>query len=201
MKTRIPRITVRFILVMILCILVNGVYAQHRHREYWELRSANFSVGYADNGFGFNNEIGISSGTSTQYLVLGLLSSPKPLKITGAKINYQYFLLPAEESTNIYLSILSEFNIGAALTDDLNVLMHEKDFKGEYEKYNSLDLGFGFGLKQSLLYNLSISASIYLDYYKRQIASSKDSRISDYSRYSSDSGIALNVKIGVSYEF
>lgn len=204
MKTRTSTIVKKIIIVTILSILVNVAFAQHRQygrQESWSLKSVNYNVGYVGNGLSFNNEIGLTAGTSTNNVNISILTTPRPLKIIGAMVNYQYYLLPAEESTNIYISVLGEIKIKSALTDELNVLMHEKDFKGEYEKFNTIDLGAGFGIKQNLFLGLSINAAIHLDYYKRQIASAQDLRTVDFARYSEDTGFVLNLKLGVTYDF
>lgn len=204
MKARTSTAVKKIIIVTILTILVNIAFAQnrtYRQKESWNIKSIEYNLGYVGNGLDINNEIGFTAGVASHNVNFSILTTPRPLKVIGGMINYQYSLLPSSENTNIYVSILGEFKLKTSLSEELNILMHEKDYKGEYEKFNTIDLGAGFGIKQNLFMGLSINASIHLDYYKRQLASAQDLRTVDFARYSDDAGLVLNLKLGIAYQF
>lgn len=197
MKTNILAIVVSALLLL---SAMEGKAQRIRH-EHWKLRTVDITGNYADNGLTIMKAICLSGGTAAHSIALGILSSSNDQLLSGAEICYKHNLLPESENTNIYLSLLGQFNFSIPLRESINVLVHPKDFVGEYERFNTLDFGAGFGLKQYLSQSISIWASIYYDYYKREIIPSEDRRITDFSRFSADSGTTINLKLGLSIEF
>jgi len=201
MKTRTTTIGKRIAMMMILTILVNAAFAQNRHRANWNVTSLTYGVGYSGNGLGMTNELSLGFGSDNNQFEFSVLTTQRPVTLNGVQANYQYFLIESKESTSLFVTTMASYRMKSQLTGDLNLLMHSKDFVGEYERYNTLDLSAGFGLKQRLVAGLCIETSICLDYYTRQLASLKDNRNVDFARYSADSGIGLNLKLGITYEF
>ncbi len=176
-------------------------FKNRKARVYQKALKANFSTSFMNTASGHKSgySANVGFGNSRNLFEAGAILNSETSQLSGAHLRYKRFFMPNHRTSSLYIQASAIYRNNSPLKSKLNEVMHDQDYVGDFETFNTTELYAGLGFQQRFFRSLFADVSVGLGGYKRSVASDFDHRHNSFIRYSDDQGLGLNVKFSIGY--
>lgn len=181
-------------------------FAQDTHNDDTELFNNKFQlaaqVHYSNTSSGHKSAVafGFEMSKNKHSLFTSALLNNETYKFDGVFLRYAHSLVPNSCRTSFYLQTNASIRIHSPLRKKIAKEIHDVDFTGAYEEYNTLEVYIGAGFRQTFYKQISAQVDIALGGYSRMLVSDTDCRCRHYVRYGNDTGMGLSFQLSLIYQ-